>query len=112
MTAERSVWVEAVKEALSPGSLFQVLGIMYLVIGFCVFVFVLSRYSWWRPRKPGDKRLWPRSENPQQGLKLFFVAGPLLGPIVVFAQLLLWPVWLLFLWAYQPETDRPEDDAR
>jgi len=109
MTTDKSVWLQAVKEAFSPSSLLQIAGITYLVVGFCVVFYVFYRYPWVR-RRPGGNKLWPRSENPQQGLKLFFMAGPL-HPILFLLQIVLWPLWLTFLWAYQPEPNDPSDEA-
>jgi hypothetical protein len=109
MTTEQSAWVQAVKEVFSPASLFQIAGITYLVFGFCVVIYVVFRYPWSR-RQPGDNIPWPKSENPQQGLKLFFLVGPF-HPILFLLQVALWPLWFLFLWAYQPDPDDTNDEA-
>jgi len=78
----------------------------YLIIGFVVVFYVEFRYSW-RRRQPRDTFPWPRSENPQQGLKLFFHVGSF-HPVLFFIQIALWPLWLLFLWTYQPDDDNEE----
>jgi hypothetical protein len=109
MMAEQSRWFEAVKEAFSPASLLQIAGITYIVAGVGVVIYVFFRYSWPR-RQPGDDIPWPRSENPQQGLKLFFMVGGF-HPILFFVQIALWPLWLLFLWAHQPDANDDDEEA-
>jgi hypothetical protein len=109
MTTDKSVWLEAVKEVFSPASLLQIAGITYLVVGVCFVFYVLFRYPWLR-RRPGDTSPWPNSENPEQGLKLFFILGAL-HPLSLLLQIVLWPLWLTFLWAYQPDPDDPSDEA-
>ncbi len=77
----------------------------YVIIGVVIWLYVLYRYSGWsQRRKSGNYGLWPRSENPQQGLRYFFFAGGL-HPVLLVIQIAFWPLWLLFLWAYAPEQD-------
>ena len=76
---------------------------VYLLIGFVVVFYVLFRCSWLR-RPPSNTVPWERRENPQQGLNLFFMVGSF-HPVVFIIQLLLWPLWVLFLWAFQADDD-------
>ena len=82
---------------------------VYLLIGFLVVLYVGYTCSFPR-RRPGDTLPWPRRDNPRQGLDLFFTLGLMSHPIVFLIQIALWPLWLLFLWAYQLDDD--EDDDR
>ena len=76
---------------------------VYLLAGFVVVFYVMFRCS--RLGRPRNGTVpWERSENPQQGLNLFFMVGTF-HPVVFIIQLLLWPLWILFLWAYQADDD-------
>jgi hypothetical protein len=108
MTTDKSVWLQAGREVFSPASLLQIAGITYLAIGVCVVFYVFFRYPWLR-RRVDDTTPWPGSENPQQGLKLFFILGAL-HPLSLLLQVVLWPLWLTFLWAYQPDSDDGSDE--
>jgi hypothetical protein len=77
---------------------------IYFVIGVVVIFYVEFRYAWWRRRKPFNGPLWPASENPVQGLRYFFLSSGL-TPVLFIIQAVLWPLWLLFLWAYAPRDD-------
>ena len=79
---------------------------VYLLIGFAVVFYVTWRYSWLR-RRPDDAVPWPRRENPQQGLNLFLMAGTF-HPVVFLIQVALWPLWLFFLWACEPDDEEEE----
>ena len=81
---------------------------VYLLIGFGIVLYVGYRCSFLR-RRPGDAFPWPRRDNPQQGLNLFFMVGAS-HPLVFIIQVALWPLWILFLWAYQPDDAEDDDD--
>ena len=79
----------------------------YFGVGIAVVLYVFFRYGWYR-RQPGDPFPWPERENRQQGLKLFLMVGAF-NPILFFVQVALWPLWILYLWAFQPNKDNEDD---
>lgn len=79
----------------------------YVLIGFGVWIYLRFRLRLTR-RSPDDPFPWPRRQNPQQGLNLFFRLGAY-NPILFIAQVTLWPLCLLFLWAIKFDIDTKDD---
>lgn len=73
----------------------------YVIIGFIVVFYVASRARWWRTP---PNQTWDKRDNAVNVLDLFFSAGSL-HPIALLIQILLWPLWILGLWAYQSDDD-------
>ena len=76
---------------------------IYLLIGLLVAGFIAIRgMKLHRPPKNG--LLWDRRDNARNTLFLF-QSIVLLSPIAFIIELVLWPLVLLFLWAYQDDDD-------
>ena len=74
---------------------------LYLSIGVLVVGFILWRGLKLR-RPPQDGLRWDKKDNAPNILFLLQSVF-LLFPIVVIIELFLWPLVLLFLWAYQSD---------
>ena len=79
---------------------------VYIAIGFSVVGFVIIRGLKLRRTQEGTPS-WDTKSNAHNGLFLFQVVL-LKFPIAFIIELLLWPLLLLFMWAYQ--SDDEEDD--
>ncbi|SRR6266568_607027 len=76
---------------------------LYLSIGVLVVGFIAWRGLKLR-RPPQDGFAWDKKDNAPN--ILFLLQGvALLFPIAVIIELFLWPLVLLFLWAYQSDDD-------
>ncbi len=76
---------------------------VYLAIGFLVAGYVAFRGMKLR-RPPSNGLLWEKKDNARNGLFLFQSIAILCLPIFVL-ELALWPLVLLYLWAYQDDGD-------
>jgi uncharacterized membrane protein len=63
---------------------------LYLGVGVGIVLYCVFRHSFW------DR---DRRQNVDRAFLIFFALGVRL-PILFVLQILLWPLWLLFLWAY------------
>ncbi len=97
-----SFW-EVVKAVFSPASLLEIAGEAYLIIGLGVVSFVTVRGMKVR-RPPTNGLLWDRKDHGRNTLFFLLAAGKLhiLGFVI---EVLLWPLWILFLWANQTNDD-------
>ena len=86
----------------------QAIAIAYFAAGIIAVGYITLRCST-SARRPSDTFPWPRRENPRQGLDLFLFAGSF-HPVVAMIQVVLWPLWLLLLWAWEPEEDEGDDE--
>lgn len=77
--------------------------VVYLVIGFLVAGFIAVRGMKLR-RPPSNGILWEKKDNARNMLFLF-QSVVLLSPIAFVIEIALWPLVLLFLWAYQDDDD-------
>src|SRR5438132_757308 len=90
-------WSEILSNPLQVGV------VVYLVVGMLVTSLITVRGMKLR-RPPRNGLLWEKKDNPQN--ILFLIHGILiLSPIVFLFELALWPLVLLFLWAYQSDDD-------
>ena len=88
-------WSEILSKPLQVGV------VVSLIIGLLVTSFIAVRGMKLR-RPPRKGLLWEKKDNRQN--ILFLVHGILiLSPIVFLLELVLWPLVLLFLWAYQSD---------
>jgi hypothetical protein len=76
---------------------------LYLLIGLFVAGFIAFRGMRLR-RPPNNGLLWDRKDNARNSLFLF-QSIVLLSPIAFIIEIALWPLVLLFLWAYQSDDD-------
>src|SRR5438552_17908332 len=77
---------------------------IYLLIGLLVTGFIAVRGMRLR-RPPTNGPLWDKRDNARNAFFLF-QSIVLLWPIAFIIELALWPLVLLFLWAYQPDDDQ------
>ncbi len=77
----------------------------YFLVGIAVRVYV--SYSCSKSRRAGDAGASTRHENGRQVLDLLLLVGGS-HPLLFVIEIALWPLWLLFLWAYQPGEDDDE----
>ena len=83
-------WFEILSNPLQIGI------VVYLIIGFIVVRGMKLR------RPPNNGPLWEKKDNARN--RLFLLQSILLlSPIAFLIEVALWPLVILFLWAYQPD---------
>src|ERR1041385_5456940 len=97
-------WWEAIRAACSPSSLLEIVGELYLVVGFLVVGFVALRGIKLRP-PPRNGRPWDKRNDVRNGL-FILQSIVLLSPIAFLIEVALWPLVLALLWE-----DRNHDDG-
>ena len=76
---------------------------IYLLIGLLVVGFIAVRPPKLR-HPPRNGLLWDKKDHVRNSL-FFFQSVVLLWPIAVIIEIALWPLVLLFLWAFQDDDD-------
>ncbi len=78
--------------------------VTYFIVGLIVVWIIVGRGM--RLRRPlTGGPLWERKDNARNALWLFIVS-PDFHPLVLLLKIALWPLWLLFLWAYHDDDDQ------
>jgi hypothetical protein len=75
----------------------QIAIIAYLVIGIIVVGVVSIRGMRFRRPPLDGGSLWEEKDNTRNELFLFLAAGKTVGPIGFLLEVVLWPVWLVFI---------------
>jgi hypothetical protein len=74
---------------------------VYLVVGVVVSIYIRRRW-FGSLLQPGPPRTW-RMDAPPFLVTLLMAAE--VNPVLIALTFLLWPIWLLLLWAYQIDRD-------
>jgi hypothetical protein len=82
---------------------------LYIAAGMLVALFIAFRGMKLR-EPPNDGRLWEKKDNARNILFLF-QSILLLSPIAFIIEVALWPLVLLFLWAFQEDEEDDDDQT-
>jgi hypothetical protein len=83
---------------------------VYVVIGFLVAGYVIFRGMKLRRGSDGGPP-WEKKDNARNGLYLVTQLLLLSGPIGFLIEIVLWPLVIVFLWAYDDAGEEEEDGA-
>jgi hypothetical protein len=81
----------------------QLAVLVYIFVGFGIAGFIAAR-GWKLRRPPNNGPLWDKRDNARNELFLFQSIALLSLPIFLL-EVALWPLVLLYLWAFQADDD-------